>query len=118
MKTLLFVLATTLFFSVASFAADTTVFGNESFTENEVSSKAISSLATHIYKNDVRTQASEEIFSNTEGNPCLPDQYRKINVQVKKATLDRINSKVSYSWSTVHTYIADLSGSRIEVCGE
>jgi hypothetical protein len=78
---------------------------------------SIERIAKEIKDNDTRTVV--KVVTNDDGNPCAPEgESYIVEVQVKEAMWDGINSKVIYRWNTVKTVGVDKQGGKMEVCAE
>lgn len=77
----------------------------------------VSNAAAKMKLNDTRTVTKK--INNTEGDPCFPEGISyNIELQVKKASFDRLKSKVVYAWETVKSINVSPSGEVSEVCAE
>ncbi|QLY23987.1 hypothetical protein [Bdellovibrio sp. KM01] len=79
---------------------------------------SIEKIAKEIKENDTRT-VIKVVTNNQDQNPCLPDgESYIVEIQVKKAGWDPINTKIVYKWTTEKTISVDKEGRKMEVCAE
>jgi hypothetical protein len=89
-------------------------FGNIE-TSSEVSSK-IEALAKKLKTQDIRTTVIE--VENKKGNPCLPDKYLQINLQVRIESPFTMSERGKFTWETVKSVPVDEDGDAIVYCKE
>ncbi len=68
---------------------------------------------------EANTRSVVKVVTNQDGNPCMPEgESYIVEIQVKQAHWDGINSKVVYEWVTEKSVSVDKNGSQMEVCAE
>ncbi|MGE3974112.1 MAG: hypothetical protein AB7F59_06255 [Bdellovibrionales bacterium] len=86
-------------------------------TSAQPTPNVVNRVAQNLKSQDTRTVI--KAIENKEGSPCIPEgRSYQIDLQVKQATWNPLESKVIYNWVTVKTINSDPSGRVSEVCAE
>lgn len=80
-------------------------------------SKSVARAKKQLKTQDTRVVVNDA--QSTDGNPCEPEgRYKRVELQVRLASYDRIKNQTVYSWETVKVIVVDKDGAQMEVCAE